>query len=141
MRNCIVLVIVIFLWGCQDVKHPEIPENLIGKEKMVEILTDAYLANAARSIDQKAILAHGLKMDSLIYKKHQIDSLQFADSNEYYSANLKDYFEMFQKVEINLEVFRKELDSIKVANRKSDSINKIPSIDVEVDEPAKDSLI
>ncbi len=113
--------------SCQDVNQPKKPKNIIPKDKMAEVLTEAYLANAARSVDNKSILVSGVKMDSLIYTKFGIDSLQFVQSNDYYAANINSYMEIFQKVENNLKALEKNLDSVRELNyNKKDTIPKDP---------------
>ena len=85
------------LWGCQDVKRPEKPKNLIPEDKMVDILTETYLINAARSFDKLTILHNKIKLDSFVYRKFEIDSLQFAASNAFYTSDLNTYNALFLK--------------------------------------------
>jgi|SRR5690606_13404420 len=138
-------LIVIFsfgIFGCQDVKAPEKPKHLIAKDKMVDILTEAYLANAARSVDNKTIISKGIVIDSLVYKNFGVDSLQFAESNAYYAANVDQYIEMFQKVETRLNVLQQKLDSIQEIERsKNDSVKNKTIDTLPIAEPIKDSLI
>lgn len=135
----IILFFSLGVFGCQDVKQPEKPKDLIGKDKMVDMLTEAYLANSARSVDNKSIITKGIKMDSLIYKNFGVDSLQFAKSNEFYAADINAYMEIFQKVEARLTGMQKEMDSIRVMEKsRKDSISKKASQPIE---PKKDSLI
>lgn len=96
------ILIMLILLGCQDIKTPEKPVNLIPKDKMVDILVDTYLSNSARSIDNRIIIDKGVKLDSFIYTKYAIDSIQFAKSNAYYSVNLDEYATLFKKVEQRL---------------------------------------
>lgn len=100
------------LVGCQNVKTPKKPENLIPKDQMVDILEQAYLTNAARGVENKAILEKGIYLDSLIYQKNNIDSLQFAKSNAYYASNLNQYSEIFRELERRLDLAQKDLDSL-----------------------------
>ena len=126
--------------SCQDVKQPQKPKNLIAKDKMVEVLTEAYLANAARSVDNKSLLANGVLIDSLLYTKFGIDSLQFVRSNDYYAANVNSYMDIFQKVEANLTVLERDLDSIREMNyNKNDTLPKAP-VGSKNDMLLKDSL-
>lgn len=135
----IILFFSLGFFGCQDVKQPEKPKNLIAKDKMVDMLTEAYLANAARSVDNKSIISKGIKMDSLIYKNFGVDSLQFAKSNEFYAADINAYMEIFQKVETRLTGMQKKMDSIREMEKsRKDSISKKASQPIE---PIKDSLI
>lgn len=107
-RVYILLCCFLTIISCQDVKKPEAPDNLIDKDKMVEVLSESYLMNAARSIANRDISNRGIKLDSIIYSKFNIDSLQFAKSNAYYSADLDTYKEIFLKVQQNL-IKEKEL--------------------------------
>ncbi|MEH6763640.1 MAG: DUF4296 domain-containing protein [Aequorivita antarctica] len=136
------IVFVLSLFGCQDVNQPEKPKNLISKDKMVDILTETYLDNAARSIDNKSIIAKGIKMDSMVYKNYGIDSLQFAKSNAFYAADVNMYMEIVGEVEARLNTMQQKMDSIweKEWVRK-DSIKR-QSKEVKANsEPVKDSLI
>ena len=67
-HSALLIIFLLSFVSCQDVNYPEKPKNLIAKDKMVEILTETYLGNAARSVDNKTIITKGIKMDSLIYK-------------------------------------------------------------------------
>ena len=116
MQKLLFLLLAVMLIACQNVVRPDKPDNLIGKDQMVDIFYDAYLANAAKSINNKKLRQMGIRLDSIIYQKHKIDSTQFANSNEYYSLDLDNYAEIYSKVEARLLVEQKRLDSIKDAN-------------------------
>lgn len=141
IRYWLLLILLGGIMGCQNVHQPRKPKNLISKDKMADILTQAYLANAARSVDNKSITERGIEMDSLIYIRFGVDSLQFARSNAYYSANVNAYIEIFQNVEKRLVIVEKTLDSLREIQRKKDSIQGIIPEEREVVEPVKDSLI
>lgn len=142
MKNgALIFILALSFLGCQDVEQPEKPKNLISKEKMVDLLTEAYLANAARSVDNQSIIDKGIKLDSLIYKNFEVDSLQFAKSNAYYAADVNAYMEIFQKVEARLTSMQKKTDSIRdIEKRSADSIGK-KKIEAVNAEPVRDSLI
>lgn len=109
----VVVIVILFLTGCQDIKRPEKPKDLIPKEKMISVLTEAYLANASQSVRNQAIYAQAIDLDSLIYVKFDIDSLQFKRSNDYYSFDFNTYIDMLSEVETNLLNLDKSLDSIR----------------------------
>ena len=97
--------IIIFLFiGCSD----NVPDNLISKEKMENIIFDIMILNAASGFDLK--IDKNLLSDELIYKKHNIDSLQFFESELYYSKNPRDHYEIYAKVKIRI---LKSIDSLK----------------------------
>jgi len=142
MKYLIILFFILGFFGCQDVKQPEKPQNLIPKNKMVDMLTEAYLANAARSVDNKSIISNGIIMDSLVYKNFGVDSLQFAKSNEFYAADVNTYIEILNKVEARLIGMQTKLDSMRQIERsRKDSINKESEVKKPNPEPVKDSLI
>ena len=137
-----ILILILSILGCQNVERPEKPKNLISKEKMVDVLTEAYLANAARSVNNQAIIDKGIKVDSLIFKKFEVDSVQFAKSNDYYAADINMYLDIFQKVEARLVAMEKKLDSIRDLDRKrKDSVESQQNKERTIAEPIRDSLI
>lgn len=109
----IALIALIFS-GCQDVKYPEPPENLLPKEKFVKMLADAYIGNASRSrsVNNRILRSKGIQLDSLLYAKHQVDSISFAESNAYYASNLDLYNEIILGVEKILAEKKARLDSV-----------------------------
>lgn len=109
------IISILLLTACQDVKRPEKPVDLIPEDQMVDILTDVYLGNAAKSVNNRIIRQKGVKLDSFVYVKHGIDSLRFVTSNAYYTSQLNTYNDLFQRVEERLNRIQKEMDSIQKA--------------------------
>jgi hypothetical protein len=106
------IILTFTLWCCQDVKRPEIPVNLIPEDQMAKVLTEVYLINAARSFDNRTILEQKIKLDSFFFRKFDIDSLQFVESNAYYTSNLNAYNKLFTKVEERMILLKEETDSL-----------------------------
>lgn len=88
------------------------PDNLISKDKMVEVIYDISLINAAKGVNKKLIENAGIVPEDYIYKKHNIDSLQFALSNEYYAYNLKTYEAIYDSVKVKLEKDKKHFKAL-----------------------------
>lgn len=126
MRSLIPIFLVVFFIGCQEVKRPEKPENLIPKDKMVAILVESYTGNAARSINNRVLRDQVVTLDSLIYTKFEIDSLQFAKSNAYYASQINEYIALLKEVEERLVNQKAEIDTIIIreARFKKDSTDK-----------------
>ena len=127
MRIVLSVILTLLFLGCQEVKRPEQPENLIPKEKMVEILTDAYIGNAAKSINNRMLKTKGIYLDSVLYKKFGIDSVQFVQSNAFYTSDLNLYAELLSSVEERLELRKAIADSLydiekKALEKKRDSL-------------------
>lgn len=108
------LSIVLLITACNRVKGPDKPKNLISKEKMVDILIDTRLIASASSVNKRIMMDNGVDIKAYVFKKYNIDSLQFALSNEYYAFRVKDYKEIYDKVEDSLEELKtkfKELEA------------------------------
>lgn len=123
-----IALVVLVSSSCQDVKYPESPENLLPKEKFIQVLADAYIANASRSrsVNNRILRTNGIQLDSLLYNKHQVDSLSFAESNAYYASNLDEYTDIILKVQKLLTEKKARIDSLskpgsEKGNQKADS--------------------
>ncbi len=112
MRFFWVIPLTLVVLACQDVIRPEKPEDLIPKDKMVQILAESYTGNAARSVRNRALRDAGVVLDSILYEKYDIDSLRFANSNAYYASQINDYIEIMTEVERILTARKKKLDSV-----------------------------
>ena len=125
LKSILVLLLTVSYTSCQDVKKPEIPTDLISQDIMVDILTDVYISNASRNVNNKLIIKRNLQLDSIIYNKYNIDSLQFVVSNTYYSSDLRTYGNLLTQVQNVLVLLKKEKDSIYKIVFKLDSIKNI----------------
>ena len=121
----IALIFGLFVSACQDVKRPQLPTNLIAKDTMVSILVDAYTINAARSIDNRIIVNKGVLIDSILYAKHQIDSLQFAQSNAYYASDIDIYKKLFLQVAEKLKVEKTKKDTLFAQYKSAKELQRI----------------
>lgn len=136
MKNIsyIILGVLLFL-SCTSNTIYEKPENLISKKKMTDILVDMYLAEGARSVQNKD-LERLVEYMPLVYEKYQIDSVQFAESNFYYTSRIDDYEDIFKSVTNRLRIMKEEYDSIAKAE---DSI-KIKTLNKNKLSPIKPGL-
>lgn len=126
MKKLILICLIGAFLGCQDVDKPEKPKNLIPENTMAEVLAEAYLSNAARSINNRVIRKEGVKLDSMIYQKYNIDSLQFVKSHAYYTSDLGAYNDLFLQVEahiVKLTVINDSLNAIE--KKRKDSLAEL----------------
>ncbi|MDO5978433.1 DUF4296 domain-containing protein [Flavivirga spongiicola] len=127
-RLTIYLSIILLASACYNLDKPKKPDNLISKEKMVDILIDAKIIASANSVNRKIMEDHGVKLNTYVYTKHNIDSLQFALSNEYYAFHIKDYEAIYIKVKDSLELLKvkfeeeEEKERIEEEKRITDSL-------------------
>jgi len=131
MKRIYLLVFIIGLcFACNKIDKPKKPDNLIAKDKMVDILFDVFVFNAAKGTDKRILEKNNVTPTVYIYDKYQIDSLQFVKSNEYYAYDIKGYEDMIGKVQARLkakkEEYQNEIDKEEERRKKRlDSIRKI----------------
>lgn len=138
MKNILWCILVLLMVSACKREHVSKPDDLISKEKMTNILYDLVLLNSIKGINKKKLEERNMHLDSYLYKKYEIDSVQFSTSNTYYAANPSEYDEIYQivnarlkakrgEITIEMEADKKRRDSIKDvkdAQRKKDSSTK-----------------
>lgn len=124
----IYLSIMFFMVSCYNSEKPAKPLDLIDKDKMVNVIIDMSLISAAKGINIRELENNGVYPLDYIYKKYNIDSLQFAKSNAYYTYYSDDYESIYNTVKDSLDILKKKYRSIenieKKEKRKRDSIRK-----------------
>ena len=102
------------MFACNDskIERPKKPSNLIKKDKMVQVLYDMAIITAAKGSHKRTIEDKGIVPEQLIFKKHEIDSMQFVLSNEYYSYDIDTYEEIYEEVRRKLSNERIIQDSL-----------------------------
>lgn len=101
--------LLLLLIGCNDAMVQK-PEKRIDKEKMVNIIYDITILDAMRTRNASPA-EHGITRD-YIYKKYNIDSLQFAQNNEYYASDIQEYKKIYDKVNARVEKEKNAVDSV-----------------------------
>lgn len=123
-------LLLLLVSGCQDVQKTPKPENLIPKDKMVDVITEISLLHGARSYNKNLLEEKGVDPTRYIYEKYNIDSLQFARSNDYYAEHVKEYQDIYSEVKERLESLKVEYDSIRDREeRRRDSIKELEERD------------
>ncbi|WP_318343605.1 DUF4296 domain-containing protein [Flagellimonas baculiformis] len=130
MKKLLFLLVFLMVVSCAE-KVVEEPDNLIQKEKMIDILHDLAILNATKTTIGAKLDESGIDIMEFLYKKYQIDSTQFSESDLYYASLPLEYQAIYTEVETRLdkrqkameEATEKKNDSIRKANEKrSDSI-------------------
>lgn len=99
MKKLLVFGLITLFFSCNS--SVEKPKNLIDKDKMTDILYDISLMEAIKTQN----INGGLTVKSAneyIYKKYNIDSVQFVKSNKYYASDLEEYKKMFERIKERL---------------------------------------
>ena len=95
---------------------------------MVNILVDMAIMSSAKGVNKSNIEKNGIIPDEYIYKKNNIDSTTFAESNAYYAFDIKKYDAIYLRVKDSLTILREKYKAIdeeeKKIKEKKDSINR-----------------
>ena len=131
MKIVLLAVSTLFFMSCETLEVNK-PTDLISEDQMVEILYDVVLINSAKGINKQSLQNKIKNPQAYIYEKHNIDSLQFAKSNAYYTFKNEIYKSIYEKLDLKLIAQKKEYEALlKEKKRINDSIkeNKKTKID------------
>ncbi|MFC2109551.1 DUF4296 domain-containing protein [Bacteroidota bacterium] len=126
MRNILYFFLFISIASCTSNTIFKKPDDLITPDKMVDLLTDMYLATAAKPSTNKN-KERNIDYTYLVFEKHGIDTAQFRRSNYYYTTKIDDYEAIFERVKTRIEKLNTDFKFIKNERDsiKKDSIQKI----------------
>ncbi|NQX86771.1 MAG: DUF4296 domain-containing protein [Flavobacteriaceae bacterium] len=130
------LIVLLLVVACQNgkIKKPEVPDNLLSEKKMVKVIYDMVIINGAKGVNKKLLEKEGINPELFVYELNQIDSLQFAESSNYYAYDLKVYERIISKVKQRLQNDKERFDAeLKEEKRLRDSI-------AALEEKVKDSI-
>ncbi|MGB5459162.1 MAG: DUF4296 domain-containing protein [Eudoraea sp.] len=119
MRKIFFLITFIILFSCGE-EVIDKPVNLISKEKMIDILYDLAIIDAAKSTGPHAMENKNFVPMEFIYNKYEIDSMQFVSSDLYYASKPLEYEDIYEKLEDRIIRERERFQ--KLADKKKDSL-------------------
>ena len=123
MRNIFLSIVIISaLFSCGE-EVVEKPVNLISKDKMIDILYDLAIINAAKSSGPTVMENMNFEPMDYIYNKYQVDSAQFVNSDLYYASLPLEYEDIYKKLENRITDEKERF--VKLGERKKDSLIKI----------------
>jgi len=114
--------IILIATACYKYDKPKKPKNLIPKDKMAHIIMDVRLLSSANGANKITLEKNNLKTETYIYKKYNIDSLQFALSNDYYAYYVDDYKAIYDKVNDSLEVLKTKFADLAIQEEKEKKV-------------------
>lgn len=121
MKNYIWIVLLFLVVACNE-KLMEKPDDLIPENKMVEVLKDLAIVNAAKTTNVAVLQENDIEPMNYIFEKHGIDSIQLVESDRYYASLPVKYEQIYKKVEAELERETKALEEEKKVN---DSLRRL----------------
>ncbi len=134
-KQGMLLVLMLLLFSCAE-KLIEKPDNVIPQDKMVLILKDMAIINAAKGTNLGKLKDNGVDPTTYVFEKYEVDSAQFVDSDRYYASLPIVYESIYKEVEaslenqrVQLEADKKEMDSLKMLNKSPTSITPTTTTD------------
>ena len=128
MKKLITLILsVVVLVSCKQngTVLPERPENLLSEEKMVDVIYEMSVLSAAKSTNRKLLESNRVDPVDYVYSKHNIDSLQFAQSSDYYSHDLEIYESIYSRVKKKLQADKAKFEELAEADKvRKDSLSQ-----------------
>jgi hypothetical protein len=115
MKNTIGALLFCFAMISCGEKVLEAPENLIPKDKMVDILADLAIITAAKTTNISILTKNKIEPTPYLLKKYGIDSMQLVESDRYYASLPDEYEEIYIRVEGKLDRQAKVMDAAKKA--------------------------
>jgi hypothetical protein len=137
MKHLLILVVAMFILSSCAEELVEKPDNLIPEDKMVAVIKEMAIVNAAKATNLSKLRENGVEPTSFIFTKFEIDSAQFVDSDRYYASKPLRYENMYKKVESDLEDQRLKLEAEK---KVKDSLSLLEKSKKNIDIKTKDSL-
>ncbi len=103
-----IFILLILIISCSDQNSPT---DLMSEEQMVDFLLDINIINSSRAYRNNSDLNYYNIKDTFLYKKHNIDSIQFVNSNSYYSSKPKKYLRIYSQLQKKMRSIK---DSIEI---------------------------
>tara|TARA_R110002167_G_scaffold261316_3_gene467787 strand:- start:4246 stop:4671 length:426 start_codon:yes stop_codon:yes gene_type:complete len=130
--NAAYIWVLALFFSCNE-KVLQPPENLISEGKMVAVLTELAIVNAAKSTNITVLSQNEFVPMEYLFEKFDIDSVQFVESDRYYASQPVKYEEIYLQVQSKLETIGTEIhavkkvnDSIKLQEAESKKLTKRP---------------
>jgi len=135
MKRFIVFLVIMSFLGCYSDK-PKKPDNLIPKDKMADILYDVFILTSAKGTHKTTLENKGIYPEDYVFEKYNIDSLQFALSNDYYVYYGEEYEFIMSRVETRIKKDKDKYQKLVEEEgerqlKKKDSIKKARAVKVD----------
>ncbi len=119
-----IVLLTLLIISCKQSIEKE-PDNLISKEKMINLLSDIHRIEGVvnnlgiQSSDTTSFIYR--KMEAQLFKKHKVDTSAYYKSFKYYLGNPDEFTEMYKEVVLSIKE-KNKIDSLKEAKL---NINKL----------------
>lgn len=129
MRYLLPFIFLILFMGCHDQRAFDKPDNVIEVETMEQILYDIALMQSMKSNNYTAQEMQKYFTEDYIYIKYNIDSLQLAENEIYYSKFPKIYLDIHKKILSRLTRLKDSMENITKEAAAAVKLGELPKLD------------
>ena len=100
MKKIILVFLCTLLFACSEKQAEKIPDTVLSKEKMAEVMVDIHLQEAAMNLNTNpgVIASAQPEVNADALKKNNIIKKQYDESFTYYTQNPEQLAEIYQMV-------------------------------------------
>ncbi|PZR18876.1 MAG: hypothetical protein DI539_16010 [Flavobacterium psychrophilum] len=109
MKKITLLLVAVLVFSCGK-ETAEKPKHLLSEDEMVNIIYDINMVQSIRSVKSQLLTDNDIVAKQYIYKKYKIDSLDLAQNNAWYAADMENYEKLHKKASERLQ---SEMDALK----------------------------
>ena len=106
----LMLIVVCLFQFCSSTGSVEKPKNLIDENLMEKVLYEITIMDAMRTFSPKNQVFQKIYGKTFIYLKYGVDSLQLAESNNYYAKFPRVYSRMYSNILVRMKRTKDSLD-------------------------------
>ncbi|SHI95241.1 DUF4296 domain-containing protein [Flavobacterium haoranii] len=119
-----ILGLLINFTSCKDMAV-EKPDNLLPEDKMIDIIYDIAILQAADNYKPINLSDAGVKVNNYIYKKYNIDSTTYYQNHKYYASDVNNYKKIYKKVLEKITAEQTSLSDSTSIGKQTDNVEGI----------------
>ncbi|MDK2771652.1 MAG: DUF4296 domain-containing protein [Flavobacterium sp.] len=119
-----ILGLLISFTACKN-KAVEKPDNLLSEDKMINIIYDIAILQAADNYKPINLSDAGVKVNNYIYKKYNIDSTTYYQNHKYYASDVNNYKKIYKKVLEKITAEQTSLSDSTSIGKQTDNVEGI----------------
>ncbi len=116
MKQILSVLLVALLFGCSDKEDVKIPDTVLAKERMAEVMIDIHLLEASANLNIESTLNTGVNVPLQtmnVFRTHGTTKKQYEESFTFYTRNPKLLVEVYQQVLNGLSKMQAEVTNEK----------------------------
>ncbi|MDT8347513.1 MAG: DUF4296 domain-containing protein [Flavobacteriaceae bacterium] len=108
-KSSILLLTMLCVFQCKKIEKPPIPDPLLSKEQMTQLMVDISLYRSAQALGAISPDDGNQNNIEAIYPKYGIDSTSFSQNFAYYTADNKSFVQIMETAKSRLEAMQEDL--------------------------------